>query len=571
MPTLQFKGKPFVQNHHLAVKYHQLVPNEKNSLTDKISLHDNLIIQGDNLKALKALLPTYGGKVKCIYIDPPYNTGNEGWVYNDNVNSPMMQEWLGKEVDNEDLTRHDKWLCMMMPRLKLLRELVAEEGVIFISIDENEEHHLRNLCDEIFGAHNFIEKVIWNKRIPKNDKGIGNIHEYILIYVKDSSIRHEFKMPKDGIDEVYEFVAKLKKNKTPIPEAEEKLKAFYKKKGFDRGITLYNNLYNNYNLWGKINVSWPNAKTGPRYDVLHPKTKKPTKVPDNGWRYTEDTFNSYLDYDNLIERHDGSFVCGEVWFAKDENTQPSYIKPLDSVKDFLFRSIISLKSSGGSELDDILPGHEFPHPKTFRLIKKLLQTIDDKDFIVLDSFAGSGTTAHAVHSLNEEDGGNRKCILIETEDYANTITAERVRRVIKGVPESKNFKEGTGGSFSYFELGKPIEMNHILDGTNLPSYVEFARYLFYTATGEQFDESKINEQTGFIGESNHYKVYLIYQPDIEYLKSTALTLERAKALPEFKGKQRLVFAPMKYLDQHFLRDLRIDFCQLPYEVYKMKK
>ena len=160
MPTLQFKGKTFVQNHHLAVKYHQLVPKKELSLTDKISLHDNLIIHGDNLKALKALLPTYAGKVKCIYIDPPYNTGNSTWIYNDNVNSPMIKEWLGKEVNIEDLTRHDKWLCMMIPRLKLLRELLSEDGAIFISIDDNEQHNLRCLLDEVFGNQNFVQNII---------------------------------------------------------------------------------------------------------------------------------------------------------------------------------------------------------------------------------------------------------------------------------------------------------------------------------------------------------------------------------------------------------------------------
>jgi adenine-specific DNA-methyltransferase len=163
MPTLQFKGKTFVQNHHLAVKYHQLVPRKDLSVLvppsgggGGISLHDNLIIQGDNLKALKALLPTYAGKIKCIYIDPPYNTGNSTWIYNDNVNSPMIKEWLGKEVNIEDLTRHDKWLCMMTPRLKLLRELLSEDGAIFISIDDNEQHNLRFLLDDVFGNQNFI-------------------------------------------------------------------------------------------------------------------------------------------------------------------------------------------------------------------------------------------------------------------------------------------------------------------------------------------------------------------------------------------------------------------------------
>ena len=135
MAQLQFKGKTFVQNHHLLVKYHELVPVKAKSVTDKVALHDNLIIHGDNLKALKALLPLYAGKIKCVYNDPPYNTGNEKWAYNDNVNSPMMQEWLGKVVDREDLTRHDKWLCMMTPRLKLLRELMTDDGAIFVSID----------------------------------------------------------------------------------------------------------------------------------------------------------------------------------------------------------------------------------------------------------------------------------------------------------------------------------------------------------------------------------------------------------------------------------------------------
>jgi len=161
MAQIQFKGKSFVQNHHLLVKYHELIPKKEKSLTDKVSLHDNLIIHGDNLKALKALLPLYAGKIKCIYIDPPYNTGKEKWTFNDSVNSPMMQEWLGKVVDSEDLTRHDKWLCMMTPRMKLLRELLSEDGAIFVSIDDNELHHLRSLMDDIFREQNWLGTVVW--------------------------------------------------------------------------------------------------------------------------------------------------------------------------------------------------------------------------------------------------------------------------------------------------------------------------------------------------------------------------------------------------------------------------
>lgn len=192
MPTLQFKGKTFVQNHHLSVKYHQLVPKKELSLTDKISLHDNLIIQGDNLKALKALLPTYAGKIKCIYIDPPYNTGNEGWVYNDNVNSPMIKDWLGKVVDKEDMTRHDKWLCLMMPRLKLLRELLSEDGAIFISLDDNEQHNLRCLLDEVFGVDNFVANIIWEKSdSPKMDSEyFSHSHDHIILYAKQLDYFH---------------------------------------------------------------------------------------------------------------------------------------------------------------------------------------------------------------------------------------------------------------------------------------------------------------------------------------------------------------------------------------------
>src|SRR3990170_7264331 len=167
MPTLQFKGKVFVQNHHLAVPFHELQPVKSKGLSRTSSLHDNVIIHGDNLAALKALLPTYHGKVKCIYIDPPYNTGNEGWAYNDNVNSPMMREWLGKTVDREDLTRHDKWGCMMLPRLKLLRELLRDDGAIFVSIDDFEIYNLRSVLNEVFGEENFVAEII----IHSNPKG----------------------------------------------------------------------------------------------------------------------------------------------------------------------------------------------------------------------------------------------------------------------------------------------------------------------------------------------------------------------------------------------------------------
>lgn len=189
MPTLEFKGKPLVYAHHLSVPFRELVIDERKSCIpkgEKPRLDGNLIIHGDNLHALKALLPVYAGKIDCIYIDPPYNTGNEGWCYNDNVRSPLMQEWLKKvsPIDREDLERHDKWLCMMWPRLKLLHELLAEDGAIFISIDDNEVHRLRLMMDEVFGESNFAAQVcvLCNPKGRGLTDGFADTHEYVVAY-----------------------------------------------------------------------------------------------------------------------------------------------------------------------------------------------------------------------------------------------------------------------------------------------------------------------------------------------------------------------------------------------------
>ena len=183
MPTLDWIGKQAVVNHHREVPYRLI--HCDSDLSAGAPDAGNLLVQGDNLQALRALLPYYAGKVKCIYIDPPYNTGNEGWVYNDNVNSPEIRKWLAKcRQESEDLSRHDKWLCMMWPRLQLLRELLADDGVIFVSIDDNEVHHLRMIMDEVFGEENFIAQMIWASG-RKNDSTLVSVsHEYLLCYAK---------------------------------------------------------------------------------------------------------------------------------------------------------------------------------------------------------------------------------------------------------------------------------------------------------------------------------------------------------------------------------------------------
>ena len=555
MAGLTFKGKSFVQNHHLLVKYHQLIPRKDKSLTDKVSLRDNLIIHGDNLKALKALLPMYAGKVKLVCVDPPYNTGEEKWVYNDRMNSPMMQEWLGKVVDGEDLTRHDKWLCMMMPRLKLLRELLSENGVIFVSIDDNELQRLKLLMDELFGEYNFIGQII--RQTIKGGTGPSDVlrktHDYVLSYAK------RLEDIELGATEIESL---------PVDQRDEK--GLYRK-----GREL--------NKWG----AGSRREDSPTmwYPIPGPNNEDVYPIRNDGsegrWRWGKDRLMKAVKNNEVVfeKRKDGTYIV----YEKVRTTEPRR-------KSFQSLFLDDFTNAIGTEdlkkiFEDKCP---FDYPKPLSLIKTLCQIaqVEDGD-IVLDSFAGSGTTAQAVLQMNEEDGENRQFIIIQMPEEIKKdktaykmgfkevvdIAAERVRRIIKGVPNAKDetLKKGLGGTFSYFELGEPIEMESILGGKNMPTYNELARYVFYTATGEEFDEKAIDEENNFTGESKEYLIYLIYKPNIEYLKSTALTLERAKKLGPYKNKKRLVFAPSKYLDHDHLDELRIDFAQLPFEIYKLAK
>ncbi len=447
-----------------------LVYDEDRSVNPESS--ENLIIEGENLEVLKLLSGSYREKVKCIYIDPPYNKDKD-FVYSDVFSQDKKSYWEESEMiengvkidtnSESDGRFHSNWLNMIYSRLLIARQLLKNDGVIFISLDNSEIHHLRKLCDEVFGEENFIECITWNKRIPKNDKGIGNIHEYILVYVKDFSLKQEFTMRKGGIEDIESLRLKLKKRKVPIPEAELELKRLYKKKDYDRGITLYNSLDQDYRLWGKINMSWPNADTfGPTYDVLHPKTKKIVKVPDRGWRWKEETFEdaaTVVDgkYKSVVELHDGSFLCGKIWFSKDENTQPSSVTYLDEVETFLLRSILSSKSDGGIELEKIFDGKSFfSYPKPSYLIQTLLNSVVSTDNdIFLDFFAGSGTTGQAVFQLNQDLDSNKKFILVQmpeamsekSEAYKagykkiSDITIERNKRVITKIITEKESQQ----------------------------------------------------------------------------------------------------------------------------------
>ena len=531
MTSLHFKGRVFVENLHLGVPYHELTPVRGKGLSKPVSLHDNLIVHGDNLAALKALLPTYHGKVKCIYIDPPYNTGNEGWAYNDRVNSPMMKDWFGKVVDRDDLTRHDKWCCMMLPRLKLLRELLRDDGAIFVSIDDNEVHRLRALMDEVFGEENFVANIVWQKRYVSNVTAgfLSDMHDHVVSYARSLEHFSVHRIPR-----------------TPRQEAD------YKNPDSDqRGP------------WRAQDLSASKPYSAGQFTIIGPKGQRFDPPPNRYWRMNEAQYREWLQDERITFGVSGR---GRPMLKRFLSEAQPGLTP-NSWWDHEFAGH---NKEATLELKAIHDGAApFDTPKPVRLLRRIFQIATDKDSIVLDSFAGSGTTAHAVLALNKEDGGNRRFILVECEDYADAITAERVRRVIKGVPSAKDesLRNGLGGTFSYFKLGQPMRKESMLNRGKLPSYEKLAGYIFFTATGEEFDAARMRPERCFIGRSRNYDVFLIYTDDFEQLKDMALTKDMASKLSRGK-RPKLVFAPTKYLDQEFLHRYRITFQQLPFEIYE---
>jgi len=538
MPILHFKGKSIIQNHHHTVKFHELDPVPSKSTSKSPSLDDNLVIHGDNLVALKALLPTYAGKVKCIYIDPPYNTGGEGWVYNDNVNSPMIHKWLGEEVGREDLTRHDKWCCMMYPRLTILKELLSEDGIIFVSIDENEVHRLRMIMEEIFEEENFLGELVW-----KNKHGGGGDNPYLV--------------------REHEYVMFFSKNITKLPPL------------FCSPPPTYESMFRHSDDKGKYCLERLDKKG---IDNNRPNLIYPIECPDGTmkdispeiWRLSEKEFRRRQTLGDIEFKKDKN----KVWqiytksYLFNENGERRRVK----TRSILRQEIVGFTQNGNKEIIEIFGNKVFPNPKPTTLLNFLLDIILKPEDIVLDSFAGSGTTAHAVLDLNNKDNGNRKFILIECEDYANKITAERIRRVSKGVLGAKDerLKKGLGGTFSFYELGKAIDIDQLLEGKHLPSYENLANYAFFTATGETFNPKNMEEKNFYIGSTNSEEVFLLYAPEAQKLREMALNLEFAETITKkFPNRPKLVFAPACYLEEFDLRERNIRFAQLPFEIYRL--
>ena len=537
MPSLEFKGKQHIYAHHLGVPYRPLVPDEVRSLGSQ-GVDDNLIVHGDNLNALKALLPRYAGRVKCIYIDPPYNTGNEGWVYNDRVNSPLMKAWLTENgpVDGEDLERHDKWLCMMWPRLHLLKELLSDDGAIFVSIDDNEQHHLRMMMDEIFGASSFKNSIIvrrGTKNVQSQFETIDSLatgHEYMLMYSKFADLRLPKLMSVDR-------------------EEPGKWDTFWRRT--DRPTMRYE-------LFG----------IQPEEGQWRWSAKRAEVAKENYETYCEnyETLYSLDEYIIRTNQEEGR-ALDFVRLGPDQTVQ-YYVPP----RNYTIISDVWMDLPTSGRLTD------FPNEKHEQLVKRIVGWVTAKNDVVLDSFAGSGTTAHAVLALNKEDDGKRKFILVECEDYADSITAERVRRVITGLPGARDesLRDGLGGSFTFCRLGDPIDVEGLLTGDALPEYSALAAYLLHTATGVSVGGFTLEAEydDGLFYSDDQTDYYLLYQPSIDWLKSdeSMLNLERSNRIHERNRTQKrkaVVFAAGKYMGQRDLSRAGITFCQLPYEIHTM--
>ena len=531
MPILSWIGKEQVVNHHHQVPFRVLESQSKFEITGHQNLFSSRestsygkVVHGDNLEALKALLPQYEGQIKCIYIDPPYNTGNEGWVYNDNVNDPKIKRWLNQVVgkEGEDLSRHDKWLCMMYPRLKLLHKLLSNDGAIFISVDDNEQANLKLVLDEIFGPSCFVTNVIWQKRYTRsnNTDTFTNVTEYITVYSKRSNFKPNLLGRSEEANDRYS-------NPDNDPRGPWKAIPF-------------------------LNQVSPEARPNLCYDVLNPNTKEVIKPVKKAWR------SEKAVWDRLVEED-------RVWWGQNgQSKSPNVKRFLSEVKqgitpiNFWDYQFAGHTDNANAEIKAIFGSKLFDTPKPSTLIQRVLELCTDKDSIVLDSFAGSGTTAHAVLNLNKIDGGRRQFILIEVEDYAETITAERVRRVMQGY----GGKEGTGGQFQYYTLGERLfdesgNLNPVVSTDKIRQYIWFTETKG-TAVPAQNDEIYrlgIYEGTAY---------YFCYDPEA----TTTLDYELLGSI-QTQAEQYIIYADSCTLSDEYLQQKHIIFKKIPRDITRL--
>lgn len=582
MPTLNWIGKEKVVSHHQDVPYRVLehkygFTDDKGEQTEPTN-SGNKIIHGDNLEALKSLLPEYEGKIDCIYIDPPYNTGKEKWKYSDNVNNPKIAKWLDETVgmEGEDLTRHDKWLCMMYPRVKLLHKLLKDDGVFFCSIDDYEHGNLKPLLDEIFGPLNFLNNVIWQRAYaPINTKKrFSANHDFIISYAKN----------KNAVNLL-------------LPRTEDANDKYSNPDNDPRGI------------WQSDNFSVGPVVEEKLYEIITPAGRK--VLPPNGrcWLLTKERYQEFLD-DNRI------------WFGQSGNGVPRIKRFISEVQDGMTPMTVWTYDEVGHtqdakrEIKEIFPNSKLPFetPKPTKLMEKVLSLKNNPNAIILDSFAGTASTAHAVLKLNAKDGGNRKFILVEMEDYADSITAARMKKVIKGydftgnktyvlksysinlttlrkadeiieefnkAKEEERYSEvkvessngnivilgtekitdkviGLGGAFDFYELGFPLfdENQNLNEQVGLTKIRE---YIWFSETRTSFSEP--NKEPYFLGKKDESAYYFIYEKD----RLTTLDFD-ALELIKTKGEQYVIYADNCLLPKDFMARKNIIFKKIPRDI-----
>jgi site-specific DNA-methyltransferase (adenine-specific)/adenine-specific DNA-methyltransferase len=515
MPTLNWIGKEAVVNHHHAVPFHLLKDVPELAAGDPGS--GNLIVQGDNLVALKALLPHYAGQVKCIYIDPPYNTGNEGWIYNDNTNSPVMREWLGKTVgkEGETLDRHDRWLCMMYPRLALLRQFLRPDGIIFVNLDDTETALCRILLDEIFGGANFLAVIAWEKRYTRsnNAKMFYSLKDSILVYRRSEAVSFLREPRTAKSDSIY-------KNPDNDP----------------RGV---------WTSASYVNPATKAQRPNLVYGITNPFNGKEVNHPTHAWKFEREEHNRHVAENFLWWGKNGDAKYPRLKiFPKTEN---GGLVPVDIWK----HDETGTTDEGGNELKELFGAAIFDNPKPTKLVERVMRLASNPGDLILDSFAGSGTTGHAVLNLNADltakNAENtkmenetehslrslsslrlnppRRFILVEMEaNIARSITAERVRRVALGYTNAKGEKvEGLGGGFRFCELGEPLfdEAGKIRATVR---FADLARHVFFTETGEPL-VGRVAPRAPSAADKERRA-----RSDVTYLKSPLLGIYEGRAI-----------------------------------------
>ena len=553
MPTLNWIGKEAVINHHDEVPIHTLTHDPDRSLGSENEPlgTGNLLIEGDNLIALKALLPYYAGKVKCIFIDPPYNTGNQDWAYNDDVNHPTIQKWLGKTIGKltEDLSRHDKWLCMMYPRLCLLHQLLQDDGAIFITIDDNEVHHLRILMDEIFGEENFAAQFFWMRTAtsPFLSKTVRRKMEPLICYRK--SVTKKLSL----------FGGETEGGDMPLLNETNAVRQIeFPKEAFSR-VNLKDRIYKPKE-YGRVRlIKEVRVENGSFLSDL---------VMEGKFKWTQETVTREVKDGTLFLIKSNRFSIRYERQQSQRAKVPSNLITKDECG-------VGTNEDANKELEKIIGKDKFDYPKPISLVKYLINMVCGENDIILDSFAGSGTTGHAVLEQNQKDGGNRQFILVELESkIAREVTSVRLKRVSDGYNFENNGRQqhefGTGGTFSYYHVSETF-----LEKEEIP-FSEMAQLLFFKETGTPMavdiaqslvDTDRTSytscttdekHQSAFLGSADGVGVYLLNSDDI-------LTEELIDCLPPHDGS-KIIHCGGTQLTEATLKQLGITFRQMPYSL-----